>query len=327
MGVGHDGYDGYDVIGDVHGHADQLELLLRAMGYVHHDGAWRHPSRQAVFVGDLVDRGPGQLEAVRIARDMVEAGSARIVLGNHEYNAVAYATEDPDAPGHFLRPHHGSQGPKNIRQHEAFIGAVGGLHTPQHLEVVDWFRTIPLWLDLGGLRVVHACWHAPSMAVLEPLTGPGNTLTHDLVVASSRRGTPAYDAVEVLLKGPEVALSEEHGYHDKEGTWRRRARYRWWDPSAVTLRQAALIPSTATGKDGKSVPRLPDHPIVDRLDPYADDVPVIVGHYWESGTPAVWDPKVACVDYSVAKGGELVAYRWSGEEVLVDENFATVGGA
>lgn len=326
MGNGYDGCEGYDVIGDVHGHAEPLESLLRVMGYVHRRGAWRHPSRQAVFVGDLVDRGPGQLEVLRMARGMVEAGSARIVLGNHEYNAVAYATGDPDSPGHFLRPHHGNAGPKNIRQHEAFIGAVGGLHTPEHLAVIDWFRTIPLWLDLGGLRVVHACWHGPSMAVLQPLTGPDHTLTDDLVVASSRRGTPAYDAIEVLLKGPEVELGETYGYHDKEGTWRTRARHRWWDPAAVTLRDAALIPPNATGKDAEPVPSLPERPVPDRLDPYDGDVPVIVGHYWESGTPTVWHAKVACVDYSVAKGGELVAYRWSGEDVLVDDNFVAVGG-
>ena len=87
---------GYDIIGDVHGHADKLEALLKAMGYRHTDGAWRHPSRTAVFVGDLIDRGAQQLKTIDIARRMRDAGSAKIVLGNHEFNAVAWATEDPD---------------------------------------------------------------------------------------------------------------------------------------------------------------------------------------------------------------------------------------
>lgn len=320
------GHEGYDVIGDVHGHADRLEALLRVMGYVERGGAWRHPARQAVFVGDLVDRGPGQLDTVRIARSMVDAGSAQIVLGNHEYNAVAYATEDPDNPGHYLRPHHGEKGPKNVRQHEVFMDAVGGLHTSEHLAVIDWFRTIPLWLELDGLRVVHACWHQPSIDLLRLRTAPDNSLTDELVVASSRPGAPEYDAVETVLKGPEVTLGGEFGYFDKEHHWRERARYRWWDPSAETIRAAAVIPENSTGRDGRPMLDLPDDPIADRIEAYDGDVPVIVGHYWESGEPAVWDPKVACVDYSVAKEGKLVAYRWNqGEETLVDgDHFVAV---
>ena len=80
---------GYDIIGDIHGHADALTALLRRMGYRERGGAWRHPGRQALFIGDFIDRGPGQLESVRIVRGMVEAGTALAVMGNHEFNAIA----------------------------------------------------------------------------------------------------------------------------------------------------------------------------------------------------------------------------------------------
>ena len=81
----------YDVIGDVHGHAGVLRGLLAKLGYVER-GAYRHPERQAVFVGDLIDRGPEQLATLRIVRSMVDAGDTLAVLGNHEFNAVAWAT-------------------------------------------------------------------------------------------------------------------------------------------------------------------------------------------------------------------------------------------
>jgi protein phosphatase len=85
----------FDIIGDVHGCADELEELLERLGYevrerregpglstgptyVHHDG------RKAVFLGDLVDRGPRVLDSLRIAHNMVEAGSGLAVSGNHE---------------------------------------------------------------------------------------------------------------------------------------------------------------------------------------------------------------------------------------------------
>ena len=106
----------YDVIGDVHGFADKLTGLLRQMGYVERNGAWRHAGRQAVFVGDVIDRGPQQLETIRIVRNMVDAGTAQMALGNHEFNAVGYAT-----PKRRWRLPAGRTDKSHDEQHEAFI--------------------------------------------------------------------------------------------------------------------------------------------------------------------------------------------------------------
>src|SRR5690606_34064553 len=108
------------------------------------------------------DRGKFQLETVQIARAMVEAGHAVAVMGNHEFNAVAYATRDPDHPNQFLRKHD----VKNISQHEAFISAVGE-GSALHVDIINWFKTLPLYLDLPGLRALHACWHEPSLSALD----------------------------------------------------------------------------------------------------------------------------------------------------------------
>jgi protein phosphatase len=76
----------FDIIGDVHGCADELEALLADLGYVRDSGApWRHPDgRTAVFVGDLVDRGPRIVDTLRIVMTMAAAGSALVVPGNHD---------------------------------------------------------------------------------------------------------------------------------------------------------------------------------------------------------------------------------------------------
>jgi hypothetical protein len=95
----------YDIIGDVHGHADALAALLADLGYRECQGAWRHAERQTLFVGDFIDRGPKQVETVALVRAMVEAGSAQAVMGNHELNAIAWYTPDPNQPGEYLRPH------------------------------------------------------------------------------------------------------------------------------------------------------------------------------------------------------------------------------
>src|SRR6202008_3839311 len=88
---------GYDIIGDVHGCATHLTDLLDALGYRENDwtGAYRHPQRQAIFVGDLIDRGGEQLRVLEIVKRMVDSGSAQIVMGNHEFNAIAYSIEYP----------------------------------------------------------------------------------------------------------------------------------------------------------------------------------------------------------------------------------------
>ncbi|WP_406333510.1 polynucleotide kinase-phosphatase [Streptomyces sp. NBC_00203] len=71
----------FDIIGDIHGCASELETLLGKLGYV--DGA--HPAgRTAVFVGDLVDRGPDSPGVLRRVMSMVTSGDALCVPGNHE---------------------------------------------------------------------------------------------------------------------------------------------------------------------------------------------------------------------------------------------------
>ena len=80
----------FDVIGDVHGCLAELEQLLAGLGYsLQRDAAGRsvgasHPSRRAVFLGDLVDRGPDTPGVLRLVMGMVSAGTAFCVAGNHE---------------------------------------------------------------------------------------------------------------------------------------------------------------------------------------------------------------------------------------------------
>ncbi|MDG9705436.1 polynucleotide kinase-phosphatase [Streptomyces sp. DH37] len=87
----------FDVVGDVHGCRAELEALLDRLGYtVERDAAGRavdahHPGgRTAVFVGDLVDRGPDSPGVLRLVMGMVAAGHALCVPGNHENKLGRY---------------------------------------------------------------------------------------------------------------------------------------------------------------------------------------------------------------------------------------------
>ncbi len=82
----------FDVVGDVHGCSAELRELLTVLGYAPDespDAVWRHPEgRVAVFVGDLVDRGPDTPGVLRTVMAMNAAGTAICVPGNHENKLV-----------------------------------------------------------------------------------------------------------------------------------------------------------------------------------------------------------------------------------------------
>lgn len=303
----------YDIIGDIHGHAAQLEQLLLKLGYQHRAGAWRHSDRQAIFVGDLIDRGPKQLPTLLLVRAMIDSGSARAAMGNHEFNAIAWATPDPLNDGQHLRPRHGHKGTKNRQQHRAFLAEVGE-DSQQHRDWVNWLLELPLWIEEPGFRVVHACWSPAHVNFLLPDLRSGARLTPELVERAHRKGTPAYDAIETLLKGVEVQLPSGITFKDKEGHERDAIRTRWWNPNLTTYRAAYIGPS---GVDIPDVP-IPDHQRLPEL-----DRPTFIGHYWleADGPLEPVSKRVACVDYSVAKHGPLVAYRFDGETELSADKF------
>ncbi|MEX1196335.1 MAG: metallophosphoesterase [Pseudohongiellaceae bacterium] len=306
----------YDIIGDIHGHAKALEALLQKLGYRELGGVWSHPERQVIFLGDFIDRGPEQLRAVEIPRRMVEAGHALAVMGNHEFNAVLYATPDPKDGG-YLREH----SEKNREQHQEFLQAVGE-GSALHRELIDWFGSLPVYLDLPALRVVHACWHEPSMKALAPWLDNRQRLLPDTWLPAARKGHEVFSAIEALLKGLEIALPAGVTFRDKGGHHREHARTRWWQDGQPTWQETAMVPPEAV--EGLPKEQIPP----DQLPGYDGSKPLFLGHYWL--TDAVPEPltkHIACLDYSVAakKGnGKLVAYRWEGESVLRAEGFVWV---
>jgi hypothetical protein len=263
----------------------------------------------------LIDRGPKQLATIDLVRRMVEAEAARCIMGNHEFNAIAWATPDRSRPGKFLRPH-GKLG--NLDQHRAFLAEVEG--TPKHDELIMWFKNLPLWLDLGTLRIVHACWHQPSIDLLQKKMGANDCLSDEMVLFGNRRGHSIFEAIEIICKGPEVNLPPGVFFKDSTGKVRNEVRVRWWQDDLSTYRQAAIGPP-------EEMHKIPDVPMPAEwtAHPY-EGPPVIFGHYWFTGRPESISPRFACVDYSAARDGPLVAYRWDGEQELSSEKLAWVGG-
>ena len=147
-------FDGpIDIVGDIHGEIGALEALLARLGYSP-DG--RHPSgRRLVFLGDLVDRGVDSPAVVERVAEMVVAGRAQCVLGNHELNLLR---GDPKEGNGWFWPEEADHDLDNGRL-KTSVRATDS----QREHFLAWFDTLPTALERADLRVVHACWDGAAM--------------------------------------------------------------------------------------------------------------------------------------------------------------------
>ncbi len=298
----------YDLIGDIHGHADELVKLLKVLGYQKTQSVYEHPERKVIFLGDFIDRGPQIRKVLKIVRPMIEEGKALGVMGNHELNALAFHTEHRTRADAYLR----SRSNKNILQ-----------LTDKHLsDAINWFGTLPMWLDLDGLRVIHACWDDKAIATIKSARPNDEEITTEFLHSACRKGNTLFNSVEIVLKGKEAALPKGEFFYDKDGHTQKNIRTRWYSPpEGQTYRKYALH----SDEIAIDLPLAPS--VIEAAVPYPSTAkPVFVGHYWLSANrPQVLADNVACVDYSVAKGGFLCAYRWNGEQKLSNDNFVWAG--
>ncbi|RVD68043.1 polynucleotide kinase-phosphatase, partial [Mesorhizobium sp. M4A.F.Ca.ET.029.04.2.1] len=142
----------FDIIGDIHGCADELQTLLGQLGY---SVAWSEDrgdrtvvvtppeGRKAVFVGDIVDRGPNSPDALRIVMGMVAAGTAYCVQGNHERKLGRWLEGRKVTVAHGLQQTIDQLDAQDRGLREALPAFLDGLRSH-------------VWLDGGRLAVAHA---------------------------------------------------------------------------------------------------------------------------------------------------------------------------
>lgn len=313
---------GYDLIGDIHGCAMTLVRLLELMGYKKVRGVYRHRSRQAIFLGDIVDRGPRVREALHLVRNMVEQGSALIVLGNHEFNAMTYCT--PVAPGvnDYLRKHTPSasrQIAETLQQFSAYPHEWRGF--------LDWFASLPLFLEIEHplthqvFRAVHACWDASLIHNHRARYGDGR-IDWEFVRRSCDKGSVEYRTRARLTGGIDLPLPDGVEIVSSDGYVRHAFRTKFWVPDATNYGQLLFQPDPLP-EHIASMDIAPEHR--SQMVYYdAQQPPLFVGHYWLTGSPKPIANNLACLDYSAVKYGRLVAYRMDGEAQLQRDKFVWV---
>jgi len=301
----------YDIIGDVHGHADHLRSLLKKMGYVQVGECYSHPNRKAVFVGDFINRGPKIRETLNIIRNMVERGSAYAVLGNHELYAILY----------YLRDNEGKYYKKRIPKYQLQINQTLDeflLHKDEFKSYLKWLRTLPVYLDFGDIRVVHACWNTESVNLIkEAIAGP--KLKKDILREIALNETEFSSKFWELCKGVDFHLPKDLLVFDEEGRPHRSFRMKWWEnPQGKTFKDISL----------ESRFDLPAYTIPPEINHFrnrysSDDPIVFFGHYCLKQCCGILTENLCCVDSCVSRSGKLLAYRWSGEKKLTKSNFVS----
>lgn len=298
----------YFFVGDVHGRHDKLIGLLEYLDLPgEHDDA-RSASDCLIFVGDLIDNKDlaevKQLDTLKLVKSLCDRGLAKCILGNHEFNAIGWwlrhsITNQP------LRPHTAD----NRMQHEAFLNEIGE-DSELHAEWIKWFISLPLFIDFGFVRVVHACWDAKVIERLQRYLNPDNSLKVEHVADAFNPEHELFRLCEVVLKGPEIALPHGYSFKDKNGKERSMIRARWWQSDAKTYRDFAQVQNNVRMQ-------IPEIPLPACFTPAGMDVPVVIGHYSISGVPSLLSEKVICVDYNAAlKDEPLICYQWvCGEEL------------
>lgn len=303
----------YDIIGDIHGYAFLLKKLLTTMGYTNRKGIFRHPERKAVFVGDFTNRGPEIIETLSIIRMMVDAGTGYAILGNHEINNILYHLRNQ-----LKEPLLSDKGIRfaSVRQ------------TIQQFKNVPadwkdyrrWLRTLPLYLEMDGIRIVHAYWSDSNIQILKDSLKPGKiskTIFRNLV---EEPGSQLSQAILQTTRGIHLLMPPDMKILDHRQRNHRFFRIRWWEsPDGKTFNNWAF--ESKFHLPGYTIP--PE--LYPRFEVYPENgPPVFFGHYCRGKGPYVIKENICCVDSCVSSRRILAAYRWNGEALLSSENMVFV---
>lgn len=301
-----------DVIGDIHGCYEELHSLFEKLGWVYDDDNhfFYHPTRRkAVFIGDIIDGGPDNIKSIRLVQNMVDRDYAHILNGNHEFNAVMWDTPDPQNPDEFCRPHRDN----NYKQHASYLFEVSK-NRDLHNEMTAWFKTLPLYLEIGNAKFAHACWSQNAIDFLNDhafLTDKG-ALNDKGWAAAMDESSKAYKMIELLLKGPEENLPDGQSYPDVLGMKRIRARVSWWNENPITngdayssIPECHFLKQSFNGAGRESL----RGGITQELKNMRKGEVIFFGHISRMDDPAPLSDKIICVDYGIKKGKQIVAWR------------------
>ena len=268
-----------DLIGDIHGHYDELRRLLEKMCYSFQQNGLNHlENRKIGFLGDFINRGPYSVKVLSLVKSLCESGDAVAVLGNHEFRLIQ--------------------------------NSVTGKKIPPELEpFLPWLRTLPLFLDFETLRMVHAAWHFSSIELLL-----GKSAEEDsFIVETLDKKSPYKQAVSRILSGIKIRIPEELNLIDRFGIRRPKGRLKWWkDLRGKPDNECFISPMTPEICD-----RGPSDQELSELELYPKtEKPVFIGHYCLPPHISKISGQVICLDGCVTSDKTLWGYHYKGAQKI-----------
>ena len=272
-----------DLIGDIHGHYQELQKILKILGYSYLKDELSHPENRKIgFVGDFINRGPQSVEVLTLVKSLCESGKAITVLGNHEFRLIQNSVAGKKIP----------------REYKPFI---------------PWLRTLPLFLELKTLRMVHAVWHFSSIELLR-----GKSVEDDSFIWDTLEKKSSYKlAVDRILSGIKLSIPKELKLKDRFVVERTKGRLKWWkDLRGKPYAKCFLSPMFPPIED-----KGPTDDEFHELQPYSkDERPVFIGHYCLPPTVPKVNGQVVCLDGCVTCDNTLWGYRHDDSESVDASN-------
>lgn len=298
----------YDIIGDVHGHAMLLKEMLLKLGYIKTASGYAHPERKAVFVGDFINRGPHIRKTLKIIRTMVENSHAFAILGNHEINSIISHIKNKQN----LFSKNDITELKTINEFREY--------PEEWNDNVKWLRKLPLFLDLNGIRVVHACWSDEAVEYIRNNVPPGKLKKEIFRILSKDQESQLSKSIWMITKGLHFALPGDLKLKNNKGISPRSFRMRWWEnPDGMTFEDISF-----ESKFQMPQYTIPPEIIPESL-PYSEAAPIVFfGHYCRSNGPHIIKHNICCLDTCINGSKSLLAYRWNGESRLLESNLIRV---
>ncbi|HSH97170.1 MAG: metallophosphoesterase [Methylophilaceae bacterium] len=331
-----------DIIGDVHGELDSLNQLLEHLGYG--EQGEHTDARHLVFVGDLCDRGPDSPGVIRLVRNMVEAGNAQMVLGNHEISFLR--DQAKDGSGWYQAKRVERDNHKYAPYAEATIGEI--------LEFKEFLSFLPVALEREDLRIVHAAWDQASIEKVREIPLGSIADFYNQWEHETKKHLHESGLLEAYRQEQADWKSRIEDEHQQVDFLHHTAKFdeisQMYNPIRVLtsgVERKGTHPFYSSGK-WRFVER------VGWWNDYADAIPVVVGHYWRKYgqinakslgkgdpdlfvgiSPFAWlglNRNVFCVDYSV--GGrwrdrkdhipppskfKLGALQWPENKIVFDD--------
>ncbi|MEZ9367958.1 hypothetical protein AB4140_03880 [Shewanella sp. 10N.286.51.B2] len=209
-------------IGDIYGRLDKLTDLLAEIDFDIDDPQSSIQFVKLVFCGNLIaSHQPAQTDAAAIEhiallnfiKRLVDEGYAYCLLGINEFNAIGWSKHHPITDEPLVSASKLALNSDSLSQQGPFFLSLFDPADESIYQWIDWFMSLPLFLDFGHIRAVHACWDQQTITALAPYIEPSHALSQQYWPCAFDKDHSLNHALNIILNYPTFELTEQHPHY------------------------------------------------------------------------------------------------------------------